>query len=318
MPQPSYTDDQLILAARLYYIDRLPQMQIGKLVNVSQSKISRMLALARERGLVRVTVPDYEPRDLALERRLKSEFGVEAVVARAATGTRLQDLRQAVGYFAAPVVSGWIGSGQAVAIAGGRTMRALVEHLRPREAVEGVTVVQAMGSIDSTAGAYDAMELGRRLAAAWNGALLTLNTPAILPDAAMCRQLLRLDQIRTVLGKLAKVDLALVGVGSLENSVFLERRILGPRDISSLREAGAAGEILGRFYDSEGRECDTRFRNRVVSLPLDKLRRVPQVVAVVAGADRSAAVAAAIRGGLIKTLVTDQGSAQALLSARTA
>jgi len=49
--QPNYTDEQLILAARLCFVDGLPQAQIGKLVNVSQSKISRMLAMARERQL---------------------------------------------------------------------------------------------------------------------------------------------------------------------------------------------------------------------------------------------------------------------------
>jgi DNA-binding transcriptional regulator LsrR (DeoR family) len=314
MPQPSYTDDQLILAARLYFIDGLPQAQIGKLVNVSQSKVSRMLAMARERGLVRVTVPEYEPRNTTLERSLKSELGVDAVVIRSTTGSRIQDLRQALGYFAAPVVSTWIRSGQVVAIAGGRTMRALVDHMRPTEPTEGVTVVQAMGSIDSAAGAYDAMELGRRLASTWSGSFLTLNTPAILPDAEMCRQLQRLDQIRVVFNRLAKADLALVGIGSLDNSVFLERKVIAPREIAALRDAGAVGEILGRFYDCDGRECDTKFRDRVFSLSLDKLRRVPQVAAVVSGSDRSAAVVAAIRGGLIKTLIIDQGGAAAILS----
>jgi deoxyribonucleoside regulator len=314
MPLPSYTDEQLILAARLYFIDGLPQAQIGKLVNVSQSKVSRMLALARERGLVRISVPEYDSRNPALEHKLKSQLGVDAIVIRAATGTRIQDLRQALGYFAAPVVSGWIRPRQVVAIAGGRTMRQLVDYMRPAERTEGVTIVQAMGSIDSTAGSYDALELGRRLAAVWDGALLTLNTPAILPDAAMCRQLQRLDQIRHVFERLAKADVALVGIGSLENSVFVERKVLTGRNIELLRDGGAVGEILGRFFDANGRECDTPFRHRVVSLPLEKLRRVPQVVAVVSGSDRSAAVRAAICGGLIKTLIIDHGGAAGILA----
>jgi len=317
MPQPTYSDEQLILAARLYFIDGLPQMQIGKLVNVSQSKISRMLAMARERGLVRVTVPEYDPRNGTLERELKSQLGVDAIVIRSTTGNKIQDLRQALGYFAAPLVSEMIRPRQVVAVAGGRTMRLLVDHMHPKQPTESVTVVQAMGSIDSSAGAYDAMELGRQIASAWNGAFLTLNTPAILPDAGMCRQLQRLDQIRGVFQRLAKADLALVGIGSLENSVFLERKVLSSRELSMLREAGAVGEVLGRFYDSNGRECETPFRDRVISLPLEKLRRIPQVVAVVAGSDRSAAVRAAIRGGLIKTLVIDGNGAGAMITSST-
>ena len=311
--QPTYSDEQLILAARLYFLDGLPQAQIGKLVNVSQSKVSRMLALARERGLVRVTVPEYEPRHSSLERQLCTELGIEAVVIRSAAGLRIQDLRQTLGYFAAPAVARAIRPRQTIAVAGGRTLHLLVEHMKPAEPADGLTVVQAMGNIDSSPGAYDAVELGRTLAGVWNGSFLTLNTPAILPDADVCRQLLALEQIRGVFGHLARADVALVGIGTLANSVFLERKVLGPRDIAALREAGAVGEILGRFYDAAGRECATPFRDRVVSLALDKLRRVPQVIAVVSGSDRSAAVAAAIRGGLIKMLVIDEGGAAILV-----
>src|SRR5260221_9727886 len=103
MPPPPYSDQQLILAARLYFLDGLPQAEIGKIVNVSQAKVSRMLALARERGLVRITVPEYDPRNGALEDKLRSALGVEAVVIRAISGLETADLRQAVGYFAAPV-----------------------------------------------------------------------------------------------------------------------------------------------------------------------------------------------------------------------
>jgi DNA-binding transcriptional regulator LsrR (DeoR family) len=192
-------------------------------------------------------------------------------------------------------------------------MQALVEHLKPGTGVDGIRVIQAMGYIDSTPGPYDAAELGRRLAAAGKGTLLTLNTPALLPDAGVCRQLLGLDQIRHVLSALAKADLAMVGIGTLDNSVFVERKVLGPGDITALRESGAIGEILGRFFDVSGRECKTPFRERVVSLPLDRLRRIPQVAAVVTGSDRGPAVTAAIRGGLVKALVIDEGGAASLL-----
>ncbi len=309
----AYSDDQLILTARLYFVEGLPQAQIGKLVNVSQSKISRMLALARQRGLVRVTVPEYEPRNLALEHRIQERLSVESLVIRAAAGSKIKDLRQIMGYFAAPIVSGWIRSGRKIAVAGGRTMQSLIENMKPSGALQGVTVLQAMGNIDSSPGPYDAVELGRRLAKVSSGTFLTLNTPAILPDAETCSRLLSLEQIRAVMASLAKADIAFVGIGTLENSVFVERKALALREIETLRGAGAVGEILGRFYDASGKECASPLRDRVVSLGLEELRRVPNVVAVVSGADRSDAILAAIRGGLVKALVIDEGGASAVL-----
>jgi DNA-binding transcriptional regulator LsrR (DeoR family) len=314
MSRSPFSDEQLILAARLYYVDGMPQAEIGKFVNVSQAKVSRMLAMARERGLVRITVPEYDPRNAALEGELRRTLGVESVVVRSVPGLEIRDLRQTTGYFAAPVVAGWIEPMSIIALAGGRTIQALVEHMKPAGPSQGTTLAQAMGSIDSSPVPYDAVELCRTLAQRWQGAFRTLNTPALLPDPETCERLLGLDQVRRVMECLTRADMVLVGVGTLENSVFVERGVLRPSDIETLRGAGAVGEILGRFYDASGEECPTPFRRRVVSLELDGLRRVPKSVAVVAGSDRSDAVLAAIRGGLLNTLIIDEGGAAALLA----
>lgn len=313
MSTPLYNDEQLILAARLYFLDGLAQAQIGKLVNVSQSKVSRMLALARERGLVRITVPDYDARNGVLEEELKRQIGVEAVVIRTAEGLRAEDLRQTIGYFAAPVIAEWIGAASRIAVAGGRTMQVLAEQMKPSQPKPGLSFIQAMGNIDSNPGLYDAAELGRLMARRWGGTFLTLNTPAILPDSETCRRFLGLEQIQGVMKQLGDADLALVGVGTLANSVFLERKVLGSADLATLQAAGAVGEILGRYFDAKGNECTTPFQQRVVSLGLNELRQIPRKVGVVAGADRTRAVRAAISGGLLNALVIDEGGASALL-----
>lgn len=310
----SYSDDRLILTARLYYIDGLSQPQIAQLVDVSQSKISRMLALARDRGLVRITVPEYEPRHHGLESRLRERCGLRrAVVIRTTPRQPIAAIREAIGYFAGALVSALLEADHTLAIAGGRTMQSLVGRMKPAGASGAVTIVQAMGNIDSSPGQYDAIELGRVLAQRWGGAFLTLNAPAILPDAETCRRLLALEQIGEVLRRLERADLALVGVGTPENSVFVERGVLTAADNTALHKAGAVGEILGRFFDAAGRPCATALADRVVSLDLKSLRRIPEVIAVVSGSDRSLALRAAIAGGLIKSLVIDEGGAAALL-----
>lgn len=316
MSQAHCPDEQLVLVARLYWVEGLAQKEVARLANVSQAKVSRMLTLARERGLVRVTVPDYDPRNRELEHQLKTRFDLkDAVVIRSDADQPITGVRSTLGYFAARVVSRWLGPNTTAGIAGGRAMQALVEHMKPARQAQRVTVVQAMGNIDSSPGPYDAVELGRTLARRWGGQFLTLITPAILPDPETCRRFLELDQISNVLRRVARAQVALVGIGTLENSVFVERKVLLPRDIETLRQAGAVGEMLGRFYDSDGRECKTTFKERVVSLGLSELRGVPRVAAVVAGWDRSAAIRAAIKGGLIKALLIDQGGAAALLQA---
>ncbi len=302
----NYSDEQLRLAARLYYVDGLGQSEVARFVKVSQAKVSRLLTAARERGIVHISVAEYEPRDEALERSLRREFGLSAVaVIKTVHGATAEDARRTVGHFGAPFVADLLPPGSVVAVAGGRSIRELVSHL-PEDESRHLTVVQAMGNIDSNVGSDDALELGRILARRSGGCFLTLNSPAFVSDRRTRDAFLALPQIRSVHRRLAEASVALVGVGTLDNSVFAARGVLSPRDVDELAGCGAVGEICGRFFDKNGRECDSPWRDRVVSIGLEQLRRIPQVIGIVGGGDRSAAIAAASRGNLLKALVADE------------
>lgn len=319
MTENGYSEELLLQIARLYYVDGLPQTNVARLANVSQAKVSRLLAKAREMGLVRITVAKYDPRDHDLEEGLTSRLGLrQAVVVKTASGLNAQDLRQSLTHFAAPWVAPWIPTRGTVAIAGGRTMQWLIRNMTAPPGVEGLTVVQAMGNIDASVGPYDALELGRILAKRWCGKFYTLNTPALLPDIQTRDTLLGLASISPVVERLREAEAVLVGVGTLHNSVFVEREILTSKDTAHLAKAGAVGEICGRFYDRNGNECKTPYRDRVISIEFDDLRRAEESVAVVAGSDRTEAILGALRGGLIKSLVIDRAGALALLEAGTA
>lgn len=313
--QHIYSDDHLRLAARLYYIDGLGQSEVARFARVSQAKVSRLLALARDRGIVRITVADYEPRAGALEKQLCERLGLTlAVVIKAIDGLGRADLRRAVGHFASAACGALVEPAAIVALAGGRTLHELVHHL-PGPGNKAVTIVQAMGSVDSTVSAFDAQEVGRVMAQRVGGNFLALNTPAYMPDKRTRDALLKLEQVRNVHDHLGRAGLALIGLGTLENSVFIERGVLGPLQIAKLRHAGAVGEICGRFIDADGNECPTPWRARVMSAEIEQLRRIPQVIGVVSGSDRSGAILAAVRGRLLKGLIIDETGAAALLTA---
>jgi DNA-binding transcriptional regulator LsrR (DeoR family) len=163
--------------------------------------------------------------------------------------------------------------------------------------------------------AFDAQEVGRVVAQRLGGSFLSLNTPAFIPDKRTRAALLELPQVRTVHETLDRARVALVGLGTLANSVFVERGTLDASMIRELQRAGAVGEVCGRFIDASGNECATGWRDRVIGVELDQLRNIPHVVGVVSGNDRSAAILAAIKGRLLKALVIDEVGAAALLAA---
>lgn len=310
-----YSDDRLRLVARLYYLDGLGQSEVAKFAKVSQAKVSRLLALAKERGIVRITVADYEPRRHELEDPLRDRLRLSTVIViKASEGLEGADLRRAVGHFGAQGVDELIQPRDIVALAGGRTIHELVHHL-PNTRAKALTVVQAMGSVDSNVSVFDAQEVGRVMVQRLGGVFLSLNTPAFIPQKSTRDALLELPQIRSIHESLDRAKVAIVGLGTLANSVFIERGTIDNTMARELERAGAVGEVCGRFIDSDGDECATSWRDRVISVQVDQLRRIPQVIGVVSGSDRTSAILAAIKGGIIKALVIDEVGASALLAA---
>lgn len=222
-------------------------------------------------------------------------------------------LRHIMGYFAAPVVGGWLKAHSLVVLSGGRAVQALVEQMRPVQPIPDLRIATGMGHIDSMPGSYDASELCRDLARRWQGSVLSLNGPLVFPDDESCQEVIRLPQIQEVLRAVVRANVLIFGVGAMHNSLLFERDLFTRAEIDGLVDAGAVGEVLGRFYNAKGAECQTALRNRTLSIDLVKLRGIARRIAVVVGVDRTAAVLGAIRGKLLNTLVTEESCAEALL-----
>jgi len=105
----------------------------------------------------------------------------------------------------------------------------------------------------------------------------------------------------------------MVGVGALNESAWIERGVINPENLEHLHQQGAVGEMVGRFFNENGVECDSELRDRVISIELDQLRQVNEVIAVTNGPIRAEAVLAAVKGNLIKSLVIDDVGAKAIL-----
>lgn len=309
------SEDHMRLAARLYYQDGFGQGAVAQFMRISQAKVSRLLARARDRGIVRITVADYEPRHPVLEDAIRRRFGISMVVVIKSLDRQPgENLRRSVGHFAAAELDTLITPQDTVAVAGGRTIREIAKSLPPAR-YQALTVVPAMGSVDNSAiCAFDAQAIARLVTQRLGGSLVDFDAPVFVDRKQSKDDMLRRPQIRMAQEYVDRARLALVGIGTLDNSIFVERGTLTPAIVSRLRQAGAVGEICGRFFDKDGEECDTPWREFATSVGTDELRAIPQVIAIVSGRDRASAVAAAIHGKLIRGLVIDEAGAQALLA----
>jgi deoxyribonucleoside regulator len=307
--------DLLRMVAQLYYVDNLGQAEIAELAGVSRPKVSRLLTQARQQGIVRISVEEFDPRNRQLEEQLTAALGLHHVlVIRTLGRTETENVRNSVGHFAAQTVVDWIRPNMVVGVAGGRTLASLVQHLQPRTSTRGVTFVQLMGNFGAQVSYCDAMELSRIFADKLQGAYYTLNAPAVAADVAACQAFLMHQDVKAIWALFDRMQIAFVGIGSLQDSNFIERGVVQPVEVSRLIAHGAIGELCGRFFDRAGAPCDPSYQERVVGIRLEELRHKPDVVAVTVGERRSAAIYAALKAGLARSLIIDEKGAEAVLN----
>ena len=308
------SSEMIKLVARLYYIDNLSQSEIARMVSASQAKVCRLLRLAREQGVVQISVAEYTSRETKLEEALCATLSLRhAVVIRNLPAGRSEGLQQQVGYLAAPALAEMIHPSQVIGLTGSRTLTELVRHLGSSCNPKGLRVVPLMGNLGAEVNEHDASELSRKLASSFGGRLYSLNSPVFMANSQICRDFMEMEQVKTIWKLYRELDLALVGIGHLKSSVLIYRGALGEKDLAHLLELGAIGETCGRFFDANGQECESDYRGRAVGIPLDELRRVPLVVGATVGAERADAVVAAARSGLITALIIDEAGARAAL-----
>ena len=320
MPPHSETDSRtLAKVSALYYLRGQTQQAIADRLRVSRPTVSRMIQEARKRGIVQITVAHVDGLAAELEGGIEDAFGLrEAVVVDVSSDASPSELQIQLGAAAAGFLDRMLDAGTRVGLTWGGTLREMVKAVKPRR-TEGVTIVQTLGGVGPPLAEAHAADLPRRLASALGADLRLIQAPGIVasPDA---RELLADDpQIRNTLDLLASLSVAFVGIGSLETNPVLgegelAREVRLPDGLwDELRASGAVGDMALRFFDAEGRPVRTSLDDRIIGVDLATLAEIDCVVGVAGGAAKVEVIRAALRGGLLHVLITDDRTARALL-----
>lgn len=288
----------------------MSQDQIALAVGYSRATVSRMLEEARRGGIVRIQVSHPQEHLADLERIIASRFGANHVLVTAnSTGhSGIGDVARAC----QQVLDRTLAPGVSVGLSNGRIHRELVENLRPQHQTD-LTVVQMVGSLGASSPLLDGPNLCRRFAAAYGASYRTLEAPFMVENARTATDILSQPRIASTLQMAAKVDMAILGIGAgLHHPAGIFASWLTDDHVRTLRKRGAIGHLLGQFLNREGDVIDNPLKDLVIGMAPQHLRNIPHVVALAAGTHKAAALAAALQGGLVNSLVLDVDAAQAL------
>lgn len=301
--------------ARYYYELGLTQKEIADRLGIGRARVIRLLAEARERGVVSISInsPLLENESLAAD--LEARYGLvfaEVCLSHANDEHELA-IQLAIGGGAR--VLSRLHDDMTIGMGWGVTLKELAVRL-PVKPLNGVVVASLLGSLTrrSTITQFEATtELARRLGAE----CLYLPAP-IICDSERSRRVLTGQALFSEIHERAlSADVALVSIGGLDSATIRAAGLVSDEEFASVRRHGAIGNFLGYYIDEHAAIIDHPLNRRVIGIPGKRFQSIPERILVSAGANKLDATRAVLEQGHANALITDRDTARALLDLPT-
>lgn len=276
-------------------------------MDLSRFKVARLLDRAREEGWVRVEVVAPSTIDPELSDAVRERFRLRhaVVVDEMSAGSR----RAAVAGAAAQFLSEVLTSSDTLGLAWSRTVAAMVDRLGRVPACPVVQLTGALAQADSSS-----IELVRRFASISGAPAYLYYSPMILTSAEAAASMRAQPEIARTIALMPEVTVATVAIGAWEPGGSTVHQGVSPGESAALAAEGVVAEISGIFVHHDGQAVHTELTDRMLAPEAASLGAIPHVIALSSGPSRAASFAAALRTGLVHSLVIDAQAARDLVS----
>jgi DNA-binding transcriptional regulator LsrR (DeoR family) len=301
-------------AARSYYVDDKSKTDIAEELGISRFRVARLIENAKRTGMVKIQIEPPAGIDAELSIELKQRFGLVHAVVVDMSDDHAEALRVRLGEVAAEVLQEVVGDDDVLGMAWARSLRGIGASIK---GIAPCPVVQLTGALSGPDGS-DIIELVRRVAASGGGTPHVFYAPLVAPDSASARMVRRQPDVSRALDLAAEVTVAAVGIGAWSAGLSTIFDMVEPDARERARALGTIGEISGALIDATGAPVSSPLSRRIIGVTAERLEEIDVVISVAYGVEKAAAVAAAMRGGLVNGLITHSALAHALLDADSA
>jgi DNA-binding transcriptional regulator LsrR (DeoR family) len=293
------------MVAKLHYEANIAQVEIARRLRVSTATISRMLTSARALGIVKIEVLDpSQPNDMS--EKLTKSLGLKRALVIDTPSTGI------LSALAAPLgtLLGNLGltSGSVIGIGWGRAVREIIAMGLPR--IPGIEVVALNGGLQQAGPHFQTNEFVRKAAEQMGGVPHFLHAPYL--SSAELKDAFLSDPLVSETTRLwDRLDCAVVGIGlpHAKNTPDASLATITEQELP-----GVAGDVIRHYVDIRGNLLMWEGEMRLIAASADQLRKAGLSIGVAAGVEKAASILSAVRSGMVRALVTDTSTAQAVLN----
>ncbi len=317
MSEKTSSHRKISLLARIawmYYIQGLTQEEIARKLDFSRTKVTRLLAQAKDEGVVEINISRTFRTCFEIEEMVRETFDLD-LVRVVPQGDNPEDTREGVGVACAGFLEQNLQDGDIIGCSWGRNLFHVGMAIRPVKDRD-LTVVQLSGGMN-TGGELLPQKVMEMMVSKLSAKGIWLNTPAVVAHLDIKKALIRDSSINEALTLGRSCTKALVGIGDFSDTASLVvTGSITREENHELKLAGAVGDILCRHYDLKGKVVKSSIADRVMAISLEELKAIPLRIGVTSGKEKALPILGAINGGYINSLITDEDTANELLRLR--
>ena len=300
--------------ADAYYCQGQTQDQIAKRENISRPHVSRLLAKARECGIVTIQVqfPEHV-RQHFLSEQLCSALKLRKVILSVPTQeTDSRSISQAIAQAAAESLPDLLESSLNIGVGWGYTLYKTSKLLPTTTATKAQSFVPLVGVTGEDTPFFQTNVIVNRFAERLGGSSKFTNIPAIRESRVEMDEFAKGGYLR-LRRQWARLDTAIIGLGDCPG-IGLTLLPVGNQEYRKIVEqSGAVGDILAHFFYRDGSILDTSAHFQQNSLSPHSIRNIETVICIAGGPKKIESLLAAAQNRFYNILITDPQTAQAML-----
>ncbi len=305
-------EDVYIKIAYWYYTLGMTQDEIAKRLSFTRQKVNQIINSLIDLGIVSIHIQGYEQENVELECKLEEKFGLNQVLVASDYGETDTSLYK-VANVAAQYLDNKIQQGSIIGVSWGRTLAEVVNQMVYHKKND-CRVVQLVGAQNIEHEVEKSDDIARNLANKLDCPTYMMYAPVVVEHEQTKTMLLQEKSIKLSFDYMSKCDIAILGIGELtEKSTMCTRGHFTKQDIQELRAEGFVGDIAMNPVRKDGSYDNCPLTNRLLSVNIECLKKIENVVAIACGKEKVEAIQAVLSTGCINTLIIDQTTAKQIL-----
>lgn len=298
-----YEKNLMIKIAWYYYMENMTQQAIADQLNITRMRVIKLLEKARQTGVVQFRISSSLDIRRDLETKLMEKYHLRDCYT-VPTNPNERSTNDTIARAASIYIADHVRENSYINFGYGDTTSRTIEYLA-KNLETAVSFVSLTGGV----GYY----LPKSESNIFNAKLYLIPSPILMSSAQMADAIKKESSVQEVTDMIRLASMTIVGIGGMDDSAtIVQSSILSPSDFRLLAMKGAVGDVICHFIDKNGNLVDTEVDSRLVSVHLDTLKELENVIGVAAGKHKLPAIHAALTGGYLDILITDEDTAAQL------